>query len=247
MKAINIHGWQVSIAEARQIQDDLACRVSRESEGSLPQLVAGVDISVRRNGTAKAAVVILTYPEMVPIEIKTIDGTLNFPYVPGLLTFREAPLVLAACEKLSFMPDIILVDGQGIAHPRRFGLASHLGILFDIPTIGCAKSRLCGKHEIPADKAGCYTELLDDGEVIGAVLRTKRGIKPIYVSIGHKCDLGMAVRIVLECCRGYRIPQPTRLAHLAANGESVTNMTGLMKMPVRSGLEVYKQENGNRR
>ena len=237
MKAINIHGWQVSIAEARQIQDDLACRVSRESEGSLPQLVAGVDISVRRNGTAKAAVVILTYPEMVPIEIKTIDGTLNFPYVPGLLTFREAPLVLAACEKLSFMPDIILVDGQGIAHPRRFGLASHLGILFDIPTIGCAKSRLCGEHEIPADKAGCYTELLDDGEVIGAVLRTKRGIKPIYVSIGHKCDLGMAVRIVLECCRGYRIPQPTRLAHLAANGESVTNMTGLMKnaRPVRVG------------
>lgn len=226
MKARNIHGWQVSIAEARQLQEDLACRVSKESEGKPLQLVAGVDISVGRNGTAKAAIIILTYPDMVPIEIKTVNGSPGFPYVPGLLTFREAPLVLAACEKLSFTPDIILVDGQGIAHPRRFGLASHLGILFDIPTIGCAKSRLCGEHEIPEDKAGCYTELLDNGEVIGAVLRTKKGTKPIYVSIGHKCDLETAVKIVLECCRGYRIPQPTRLAHLAAGGEALTNIAG---------------------
>jgi deoxyribonuclease V len=226
VKARDIHGWQVSIAEARQLQERLACQVSREPEGSSPQLVAGVDISVRCDGTAKAAVVILTFPGMVPIETKTVDGTLSFPYVPGLLTFREAPLVLAACEKLKFTPDVILVDGQGIAHPRRFGLASHLGILFDIPTIGCAKSRLCGDHEMPADTAGSYTELLDHGEIIGAVLRTKKGTKPLYVSIGHKCDLGIAVRIVLECCKGFRIPQPTRLAHLAAGGNTVSELAG---------------------
>ncbi len=225
VKARNIHGWQVSVAEAIQLQEKLACQVSREFDGVSPQLVAGVDMSVRRDGTAKAAIVVLTFPGLAPLEAQVVDGSLSFPYVPGLLTFREAPLVLVACEKLKLTPDIILVDGQGIAHPRRFGLASHLGILLDVPTIGCAKSRLCGEYEMPADALGCYTELRDDGEVIGAVLRTKQCTKPIYVSIGHKCDLKTAVKTVLDCCRGYRIPQPTRLAHLAAGGNLVMTFT----------------------
>lgn len=190
----------------------------------MPQLVAGVDISVRSDRTARAAVVVLTFPGLTPVETRIADGILSFPYVPGLLTFREAPLILAACEMLSVGPDLILVDGQGMAHPRRFGIASHLGLLLDTPTIGCAKSRLCGCHETPADPAGSYAELRDGGEIIGAVVRTKAGTKPIYVSIGHKIDMATAIRLVLQCCRGFRIPQPTRLAHLAAGGSGAREL-----------------------
>jgi deoxyribonuclease V len=125
-------------------------------------------------------------------------------------------LILAACDELDSEPDLILVDGQGIAHPRRLGLASHLGLLWDKPTIGCAKSRLCGEHQLVPQEAGSYAELVDKGEVVGAVLRTRRGVNPIYVSIGHKLDLQAAIAWVLRCCSGLRIPEPTRLAHLAA-------------------------------
>jgi deoxyribonuclease V len=146
-----------------------------------------------------------------------VKRQVTFPYVPGLLSFREAPLVIAACEELEHDPDLIMVDGQGIAHPRRFGIASHLGLLWDKPTIGCAKSRLCGQHKSPTPEAGSYVELLDNGEVIGAVLRTKLGAQPLYISIGHKVDLKAAILWVLKCCRGQRLPEPTRLAHLAAS------------------------------
>ena len=152
------------------------------------------------------------------METKVVKESLDFPYVPGLLSFREAPLTLAACEKLTLTPDLILVDGQGIAHPRRLGLACHLGLFLNMPTIGCAKSRLCGSHEMPGVEAGSYAEVIDKGEVIGAALRTRSGVKPVYVSIGHKIDLPAAIHWVLECCRGYRLPEPTRLAHLAATG-----------------------------
>jgi deoxyribonuclease V len=145
-------------------------------------------------------------------------GPIDFPYVPGLLSFREVPLLLTVCEKLTEAPDLILVDGQGIAHPRRIGLASHLGLCLDTPTIGCAKSRLCGVHETPGDKAGSYADLFDKGEVIGAVVRTRPGVKPLYISIGHKTSQSSAIDLVLACCRGYRLPEPTRLAHLAAGG-----------------------------
>jgi deoxyribonuclease V len=138
--------------------------------------------------------------------------------VPGLLSFREAPLILAAFEKLTATPDLVFVDGQGIAHPRRIGLASHLGLCLGLPTIGCAKSRLCGEHETPGFAAGSYAELRDNGEVIGAAVRTRAGVKPVYVSIGHMIDLPSAIRRVLDCCRGYRLPEPTRLAHMAAGG-----------------------------
>jgi len=219
VKVERLHSWQVSTAEALDIQRRLARQVSRSSQVITPRFIAGVDISAEKaQGMATGAVVVLEYPELELVETQVVQGRPNFPYVPGLLSFRESPLTLAACEKLSITPDLILVDGQGIAHPRRLGLASHLGLLLDTPTIGCAKSLLCGQHEEPAFDASSYILVVDKGETIGVALRTKAGVKPIYVSIGHKVDLETAIHWVLECCRGYRLPEPTRLAHLAAGG-----------------------------
>jgi len=219
MRVEKLHGWQVSTAEALDIQLKLAARVSRVSEVTTPRFIAGVDISAgKRNEVATGAVVILSYPEFRLVETRTVNGKLDFPYVPGLLSFRESPLVLAACEELTVTPDLILVDGQGIAHPRRMGLASHLGLFLNTPTIGCAKSRLCGRHQEPGAEPGSYAELVDNGEIIGAALRTKSGVKPVYISIGHKVDLQTAIHWVLACCRGERLPEPARLAHLAAGG-----------------------------
>ena len=214
-----LHSWQVNVAQALDIQLGLAAKVSKVSEVITPRLIAGVDISAPgAQGIASGAVVVLSYPELRLVETQIVNEKVNFPYIPGLLSFREAPLVLAACEKLTVNPDLILVDGQGIAHPRRMGLASHLGLFLDIPTIGCAKSRLCGSHQVPGTEPGNYAELVDNGEVIGAALRTKLGTNPLYVSIGHKVDLPTAIHWVLACCRDYRLSEPTRLAHLAAGG-----------------------------
>ena len=214
-----LHSWQVSPAEALDIQRSLAAQVTRSSQVTTPRFIAGVDISAANaQGIATGAVVVLEYPELRLVETKVAQGRPNFPYVPGLLSFRESPLTLAACEQLTVTPDLILVDGQGIAHPRRLGLASHLGLLLNTPTIGCAKSLLCGQHEEPGAEPGSYAEVVDRGETIGVALRTRLGVKPVYVSIGHKVDLETAIYWVLECCRGYRLPEPTRLAHLAAGG-----------------------------
>ncbi len=219
MKAEKLHSWRVSTTQALDIQLKLAARVSRVSEVTIPHFIAGVDISANKaEGMATGAVVVLNYPELRIVETKIVTGNLDFPYVPGYLSFRESPLILAACEKLTVAPDLILVDGQGVAHPRRMGLASHLGLFLNTPTIGCAKSRLCGSHKTPGAEMGSYAELMDSGEIIGAALRTKPGVKPVYVSIGHKVDLPTAIHWVLECCRGYRLPEPARLAHLAAVG-----------------------------
>ena len=219
MKIGGLHSWQVSTAQALEIQRRLAEQVSKRSEVTTPQFIAGVDISTRKGEEmASGAVVVLNYPELSIVETRVAQGKLGLPYIPGLLSFRESPLILAACQKLTITPDLILVDGQGIAHPRRLGLASHLGLFLDTPTIGCAKSKLCGSHEAPGDEPGSYTKVVDRGEVIGAVLRTKPGVKPVYVSIGHKVDLKTAIHWVMNCCRGYRLPEPTRLAHLAAGG-----------------------------
>ena len=225
MEVASLHGWQVSTAQAREIQIKLAAQVSRVNRLVSPRLIAGVDISINRGtGMGTGAVVVLSYPELELIEARVVNDRIQFPYVPGLLSFREAPLILAACESLTVTPDLIMVDGQGIAHPRRMGIASHLGLFLDIPAIGCAKSRLCGSHEIPGADAGSYADLLDGSEIIGAALRTKAGVKPVYVSIGHEVDLPAAIHWVLACCRGYRLPDPTRLAHLAAGGNLKTAM-----------------------
>ncbi len=220
MKVKNLHSWQVSTAQAFDIQLRLASQVSRTNELTNPRYIAGVDISVDRiRGVARGAVVVLSYPELRLVESQVVSGEVDFPYVPGLLSFREAPLTLAAFERLETAPDLVLFDGQGIAHPRRLGLAAHLGLFLDRPSIGCAKSRLCGSHNTLGLEPGSYAELVDGGEVIGAVLRTKAGTKPVYVSIGHKIDLKSAIDWVMQCCRGYRLPEPTRLAHLAAGGK----------------------------
>ncbi len=219
MKVESLHSWQASTAQALEIQQRLAAQVSKRSEVTTPRFIAGVDISAGKGaGMATGAVVILNYPELRVVETKVAQGRLDFPYIPGFLSFRESPLTLAACQKLTISPDLILVDGQGIAHPRRLGLASHLGLFLNTPTIGCAKSILCGSHEAPGAEPGSYTEVVDKGEIIGAALRTKLGVKPVYVSIGHKIDLNTAIYWVMKCCHGYRLPEPTRLAHRAAGG-----------------------------
>jgi len=219
VKIHKLHRWDVSHERAKALQVSLAKKVMTDDEGINPHLIAGVDISSSDSrGIARGAVVVLNYPELDLVEVKTVEREVTLPYIPGLLSFREAPLILAACEELSSVPDLVLVDGQGIAHPRRLGLASHLGLFLDVPTIGCAKSRLCGVHKLVEEKVGFYTQLIDDGQVIGAVLKTKLRTKPIYVSIGHKISLNSAIKWVLNCCRGYRLPEPTRLAHLAAGG-----------------------------
>lgn len=226
MKIRNLHSWQITSAEAREIQKRLAKEVLQVNEIKEVHLIAGVDISVPKHpAPARAAIVVMSYPEFEVVERQISEGQLYLPYIPGLLSFREAPLILAACQKLLANPDLILVDGQGISHPRRFGLASHLGVLLDTPTIGCAKSRLCGNYSPPPDMAGTYSELIDNGDIIGAVLRSKVGTKPIYVSIGHKIDLPTAIHWIMKCCRGYRLPEPSRLTHLVAGRKLPTQST----------------------
>jgi deoxyribonuclease V len=214
-----LHDWQVSASRAVEIQRSLAGQVSRRGEVEVFRFVGGVDISVdKSSGTGTGAVVILRYPELTVAETSVVKGALGFPYIPGLLSFREAPLLLAACERLTITPDLVLVDGQGVAHPRRIGLASHLGLWLETPTIGCAKSLLCGQHEAVGEERGDYAQIVDREETIGVALRTKRSVKPVYVSVGDKLSLESAVDWVLKCGRGYRLPEPTRLAHLAAGG-----------------------------
>ncbi len=220
MEVRSLHSWQVTHAEAIEIQRRLAGQVSRKNEVATPRLIAGVDISPPDSqGVATGAVVLLSYPELSLAEVKVVRQKPTFAYMPGLLSFRESPLILAACQRLVSVPDLVLADGQGIAHHRRLGLASHLGLFLDVPTVGCAKSRLCGQHEPVKEEAGSFAELRDGDEVIGAALRTRAGSPPVYVSIGHKVDLQSALYWVMQCCRGYRVTEPTRLAHLAAAGQ----------------------------
>lgn len=219
MKFKALHGWNLSPADAVLLQRQLAVKVSQHDAIARPiKLVAGADVSYRRRGGQfHAAVVILDYAAMTIQEIVTASGEVDFPYVPGLLSFRELPILLQAFHKLEMVPDVVLADAQGIAHPRRLGLASHLGLWLDLPTIGCAKSRLCGEGPEPQGVRGAWTPLRDAGEEVGRVVRTKDRVRPLYISPGHKTNLQSACDIVLNCCRGYRLPEPTRQAHLLSN------------------------------
>jgi deoxyribonuclease V len=217
MKLAVSHPWDLSIAEARALQVELASRVVAHTtfEPRDVRTVAGVDVSYK-DGLARAAVVVLRFPELDPVDSALGQVPVSFPYVPGLLTWREGPGVLAALEKLAVWPDLFLFDGQGLAHPRRLGLAAHLGVLLDRPSIGCAKSRLIGTHAEPGPAVGDWAPLLDGEETIGAVLRTRAGVKPLFVSVGHRVDLPAAIDFVLRCTRGYRLPETTRHAHRLA-------------------------------
>lgn len=210
------HPWNVTPKEAFAIQEKLRTRVlPRWDRRRRVRLVAGTDMSVK-NRRVRAAVVVLTFPDLEPVEEAIFEGPVPFPYVPGLLSFRECPPLLEAFTRLRRRPDLLLADGQGIAHPRGLGLAAHLGVLLDLPAVGCAKSRLCGEYEEPGLEAGACSELRYRDAVVGAVLRTRSGVKPLFVSIGHRIDLEGAVRFTLACCRGFRLPEPTRAAHRAA-------------------------------
>ncbi len=199
--------------EAIALQRDLAGAVVRRDDFGALQSIAGVDVAYgRRGGPARAAVVVLSISDLAPLAETTASLTVGFPYVPGLLTFREAPAAIAALLDLPAPPGLLLCDGQGLAHPRRFGFASHLGVFLDVPSVGVAKSRLIGDYDEPGPEPGAWTPLSDRGEIIGAVVRTRRGAKPLFVSIGHRIGLASAISLVLACTRGYRLPEPTRLA-----------------------------------
>ena len=219
MKIEHLHGWNIDYGSAREIQNDLKARLILHNK-DIPrriQTIAGSDISYSRGSkTLFAAVVVLDFSTMEIIEQTSSSGIVDFPYIPGLLTFREGPVLLEAFRKLSLPPAIIIFDGQGIAHPRGIGLASHMGLFLDTPSIGCGKTRLVGSYNETGNEPGNYSALAHNGEIMGAVLRTKRNVKPIFVSQGHKIGLKKAIEITLSSCRGYRLPEPTRKAHLAA-------------------------------
>lgn len=213
MRRPPLHAWTVSPREAIALQRDLADKVIRRDDFGSLRTVAGVDVAYgRRTGPARAAVVVLSFPGLAPFAEITATRPADFPYVPGLLTFREAPAAIAALNDLAMPPDLLMCDGQGLAHPRRFGLASHLGVFLDVPSVGVAKSRLIGDYDEPGPEPGAWTPLSDRGEIIGAVVRTRRGAKPLFVSIGHRIGLASAIDLILACTRGYRLPEPTRRA-----------------------------------
>lgn len=206
-------GFDCKPAEARFEQDRLRERVRLEPPARAPRSIAGADIALdRRSGRGFAAVVHLSLPDLNELERVCVSGPLTFPYVPGLLSFREGPLLVQALEQLTGPPDLLMFDGQGLAHPRRFGLACHVSVLLDLPGLGVAKSRLVGTHDEPGEERGAWTPLCHRGETIGAVVRTRDRVKPVFVSAGHRIDLETAIRMTLACGDGLRVPKPTRLA-----------------------------------
>jgi deoxyribonuclease V len=213
------HPWDLPTSEARSLQLQMAAKVITETtfDPRAVRTVAGVDVGFQGN-VARAAVVVLSFPDLEPVDYARAEAPVTFPYVPGLLAFREGPGVLAALEKLTTWPDLLIYDAQGLAHPRRLGLAAHLGVMLDWPSIGCAKSRLTGDHDEPDETVGSWVSLRDGGETIGAVVRTRERVKPLFVSIGHRVDLATAIEFVLRCTRGYRLPETTRYAHRVAGG-----------------------------
>jgi deoxyribonuclease V len=214
------HGWDVSPQEAVAIQQELRVQVIRQDCFGRLGRIAGVDAGFEANGAiTQAAVAVLSFPELSLQETALVRRPTTFPYLPGLLSFREAPAILEALSRLGAPPDLLVCDGHGLAHPRRLGLACHLGLACDTPSIGVAKSPLVGHHQPVGEGRGDWQPLWDEGEVIGAALRTQPGVRPVYVSIGHRLSLGTAIDIVLRCTTSYRLPEPIRQAHRMASGK----------------------------
>jgi len=228
MQTKKLHGWNLSNRQAMDLQKRLACEVQFTPIEKPLNLIAGLDCALSKDGQRiVAAAVVLRFAnaqkclwgQMETSDFELIETTsaaqpLSFPYIPGLLSFRESPVCIAAVEKLKNEPDVFIIDGQGVAHPRRLGLAAHLGLFFDKPTIGCAKSKLTGDFEEPSVGKGAYSPLKDGDDVIGAVVRTRDNVEPVFVSVGNKCLLTDAIKITLDCTTRYRLPEPTRLAHM---------------------------------
>ncbi|MGV3615349.1 MAG: deoxyribonuclease V [Fimbriimonas sp.] len=217
-RSISLHDWNVSPEEAVALQRELASRVVIESLTTRVETIAGCDISF--NGDEErvfAGIVVLALPGLELVEQATVETIATFPYVPGLLSFREIPALMEAWAKLEREPDAVMLDGQGIAHPRRMGIACHFGLLVDRPTIGCAKSPLAGRFEAPGPERGDRSPIVHRGDVVGAAVRSKPRSKPLIVSPGHRCDVESAVALVMACGAGYRLPEPTRRAHLRVN------------------------------
>jgi deoxyribonuclease V len=222
MKYRELHPWDVTTGEAKEIQLRLRELIAPVWEGGKVQTLAGADVGFPDRRTVLAAVVVMTFPGLEVIETSVKTQPCEFPYVPGLLAFREVPGLLAALTDIGTEPDVLLCDAQGIAHQRRMGLATHVGILLDRPVIGCAKSVLYGVFDQPDQEKGSYSYMYDEaGEIIGAALRTRRSVTPVYVSIGNRIDLQTAIDIVLRCSPKYRIPEPLRLAHKLSVGEDI--------------------------
>ncbi len=208
-----LHPWELGTVEARALQYKLARQIVLEDAFGQVRRVAGVDMAINEeNHMARAAVVLLAYPNLEVLEKHVYEEPLRMDYIPGLLSFRELPSVLGALAQLKSAPDLIMADGHGIAHPRRLGIASHLGLWLDVPTIGCAKSVLVGHYEAVGERVGDWSPLLDKGETIGAGLRTRTKVKPMFISSGHKISLASSIKFVLACGRGYRLPETTRQA-----------------------------------
>jgi deoxyribonuclease V len=211
------HRWDLTPDEAIALQKKLAPQVDTTTPIGLDKLslVGGVDVSVKDN-ISRAAIVVLSFPQLALVEAATAELPTPFPYVPGLLSFREGAVILEAHKKLQNRPDAYIFDGQGIAHPRRFGIASHIGLWWDAPTIGCGKTRLTGRHKEPAPERGAFELMTDRKQVVGAALRTRAAVAPVYISIGHHATLESAIDLILHCTPRYRLPEPIRLAHNTA-------------------------------
>ncbi|MEC9259459.1 MAG: deoxyribonuclease V [Candidatus Poribacteria bacterium] len=217
----DLHPWNITPSKATQIQNQLRNQIIDKDDLGEIQFVAGMDIGLKGN-LARASIAVLRYSDLEPVDLAVVETTVSFPYVPGLLSFRETPLLLEAAKKLRTEPDLIIADGHGLAHPRRFGIACHLGLILDKPAIGCAKSRLCGTYSEPGNKKGSSAHIHDKGEIIGAVLRSRSNVSVVYVSVGHRVSLETAIELTLSCCKQYRIPETTRYAHKAASGEPIS-------------------------
>lgn len=217
MEIRQLHSWNLSYKEAIALQQQMRTQIVLQDQFGPVSHVAGVDVGIE-NGQLRAAVALLSFPQLELVEYARALMPASFPYIPGLLSFREAPVVLAALARLSIAPDIILCDGQGIAHPRRFGIACHLGLITQIATIGIGKTRLCGKYDDVGEQKGAFSLLIDKDEIIGAALRSRCNTKPIFVSPGHRISLDSAIGYALSCVTKYRLPETTRWAHRLASG-----------------------------
>ena len=209
----------ITVSEAAALQKELRSQIEVQTPAGFSiSTIAGADISFNKyETTVYAGIIVLSFPDLLPIAHSLVKTEVTFPYVSGYLAFREVPALLAAWNLLPQKPDVLVVDGHGIAHPRRMGIASHFGVLTGQPTIGCAKKILFGKYQLPPDERGAYTDIQDKGEVIGVVLRTREKVKPVFVSPGHKLSLNDSINIILQCMGKYRIPEPTRKAHELVN------------------------------